>query len=170
MSWINKFSVSSGTSSDWGSCHGVLSEDCSMQQNRRPQMPEGQSVTVFVAGINKSPDAAERMCDRPAIELTGIQYFDMWEGADPWMHRRARTHCLKRTRSEIQASGAGDRWRQTRDFCEAVGGWVWQHPASHQTVESQTIVRCFGKKHVAIASKERGTLVIVGSLWTWDLI
>ena len=40
--WINKFSVSSGTSSDWGYCHGVLVEDCSMQQDRRPQMPEGQ--------------------------------------------------------------------------------------------------------------------------------
>ena len=47
----------------------------------------GPMVRVFVAGMNRSPDAAERRCDRPAIELTGIQYFDRYEGADPWMHR-----------------------------------------------------------------------------------
>ena len=33
----------------------------------------GSMVTVFVAGMNRSPDEAERRCDRPAIELTGIQ-------------------------------------------------------------------------------------------------
>ena len=43
----------------------------------------GPMVTVFVAGMNRSPDAAERRCDRPAIELTGIQYLDRYEGADP---------------------------------------------------------------------------------------
>ena len=30
----------------------------------------GPMVTVFVAEMNRSPDAAERRCDRPAIELT----------------------------------------------------------------------------------------------------
>ena len=34
-----------------------------------------QCSTLFVTGINRSPDAAERRCDWPAIELTGIQYF-----------------------------------------------------------------------------------------------
>ena len=63
----------------------------------------GPMVTVFVAGMNRSPDAAERRCDRPAIELTGIQYLDKYEGADPSMHRRARTHSLKRARSEISS-------------------------------------------------------------------
>ena len=43
----------------------------------------GPMVTVFVAGMNRSPDAAERRCDRAAIELTGIQYLDRYEGADP---------------------------------------------------------------------------------------
>ena len=38
---------------------------------------------VFVAEMNRSPDAAERRCDRPAIELTGIHYLDRYEGADP---------------------------------------------------------------------------------------
>ena len=31
----------------------------------------GPMVTVLVAGMNRSPDAAERRCDRPSIELTG---------------------------------------------------------------------------------------------------
>ena len=43
----------------------------------------GPMVTVFVAGMNRSPDAAEQRCDRPVIELTGIQYLDRYEGADP---------------------------------------------------------------------------------------
>ena len=43
----------------------------------------GPMVTVVVAGMNRSPDAAERRWDRPAIELTGIQYLDRYEGADP---------------------------------------------------------------------------------------
>ena len=36
----------------------------------------GPMVTVFVPGMNRSPDAAERRCDRPAIELTGTQHLD----------------------------------------------------------------------------------------------
>ena len=52
----------------------------------------GPMVTVFVAGMNRSPDAAERRCDRPAIELTGIQYLDRYEGADPWMIENKTSH------------------------------------------------------------------------------
>ena len=33
-----------------------------------------QQVAVFVAGINKFPNMAERSCERLAIQLTGIQY------------------------------------------------------------------------------------------------
>ena len=43
----------------------------------------GPMVTVFVAGMNRSPDAAELRCDRPAIELTVIQYLDRYERTDP---------------------------------------------------------------------------------------
>jgi hypothetical protein len=43
----------------------------------------GVIVTVFVAEMNRSPDAAERKCDWPVIQLTGIQYLDRYEGADP---------------------------------------------------------------------------------------
>ena len=53
-----------------------------MPQNRQTANARGPMVTVFVAGMNRSPDAAERKCDRPAIELTGIQYLDNYERAD----------------------------------------------------------------------------------------
>ena len=43
----------------------------------------GPMVTMFVVRMNRSPDAAERRCDRQAIDLTGIQYLDRYEGADP---------------------------------------------------------------------------------------
>ena len=69
----------------------------------------GPMVTVFVAGMNRFPDRTERRCDRSAIEQTGIQYFDRKEGADPWMHRHARTHSLKRTRSEMSSQWS---WRR----------------------------------------------------------
>ena len=66
-------------------CHDVLVKDCSMPQARRQATANarGLMVTVFVVRMNRSPDAAERRCDRPAIELTGIQYLDRYEGADP---------------------------------------------------------------------------------------
>ena len=34
----------------------------------------GSMVTVFVAGMNRSPDAAERMCEHPEIEPSWLEY------------------------------------------------------------------------------------------------
>ena len=52
------------------------------------------------------------------------------------MHRRARMHSLKRTRSEMscQASGAGDGWRQKRDFFR--GSWRMSLAAARITPDS----------------------------------
>ena len=138
-----------------------LAEDCSMLQGRQPQMPEGQWLQCLsLEWTDWSPDAAERRCDRPAIELTGIQYLDRYEGADPWMHRRARTHSLKRTRSVVprcQTSGAGDGWRQKRYFFEVAGGCVWQQHASYRTVEPEDSPVLWQGAHCNNpASEERG--------------
>ena len=109
-------------------------------------------VTVFVAGMNRSLDAAERRCDRPAIELTGTQYLDRYEGADPWMHRERIAWNEHAPR--CQASGAGDGWRQKRDFFEVTG--VWQQHASHWTVEPENSPVLWQGAHCnSPASKER---------------
>ena len=44
-----------------------------MLLDRQSQTP---MVVMFVAGMNRSPDAAERSCEWRSIELTGIQYLD----------------------------------------------------------------------------------------------
>ena len=59
--------------------------------------------------------------------------------------------------SRCQASGAGDGWRQKRDFFEVAGGWVWQQHASHRTVEPEdSLVLWQGAHGNDPASKERG--------------
>ena len=52
-----------------------------------------------------------------------------------------------------RASGAGDGWRQKRDFFEVAGGWVWQQHASHRT---DSPVLWQGAHCNNPASKERG--------------
>ena len=127
-------------------------------------------VTVFVAGMNRSPDRAERSmwpaCDRADSTSTCGK-----EPTDGCTDARERITWNEHA-PRCQASRAGDGWRQTRDFCEGVGWWVWQQHASHQTVEPDDTSAVLWQEARCndLASKERGTLVIVGSLWTWDII
>ena len=135
--WINKFSVSSGTSSDWGFCHGVRSEDCSMQQDRRPWMPEGQwlqcsSLEWTDLQIRQNGGVISRRSNWPEYS-TSTGRKEPTRGCINARERIAWNEHAPR----CQASGAGNGWRQTHDFCEAVGGWVWQQHASHRTVEPE---------------------------------
>ena len=65
-------------------------------------------VTVFISGMNRSPDAAEWRCDWPEIELTRIQYLDRLGRKEP-IRGCNDAHNLKRTRSEMSSQWS---WRQ----------------------------------------------------------
>ena len=94
----------------------------------------GPMVTVFVLGMNRSPDAPERRCDRPAIELTGTQHLDRYEGAVSWIQRYASTHSLKRTRSEMSSQWS---WQQmASDTWPLQGSWRMTLAAARITPDS----------------------------------
>ena len=116
--WIqmNEFLVFSGMSADWNFRHGVLLEDCSMQQDRQPQMPEGRWLQCSslewidlqmrqnggMIGLQSSwPEYSASIGKKEPIHgCNDAQECTTWNKPAP----------------RCPASGAGDGWRQTRDF------------------------------------------------------